>query len=161
VVCPSHEFERIPKKHLAFAAVPRYGQYDDGVIFHCPRGEFAEGRGANLLCIAQFSRSAPMPKQTPKKSAQAPSQVLQDRFLRLPDVRAKLADISRTTIYRMVAEKKFPAPYDLSSDLGEPRQAGRIVAAWLESEVNAWIASRTAARRNATPASTAEDRKAA
>lgn len=40
------------------------------------------------------------------------------RFLRLPEVK-QLTGLSRSSLYRMCAEKKFPAPVPLSS----PKQA--------------------------------------
>jgi predicted DNA-binding transcriptional regulator AlpA len=36
------------------------------------------------------------------------------RFLRLPEVK-QLTGLSRSSLYRMCAEKKFPAPFPLSS----------------------------------------------
>lgn len=58
------------------------------------------------------------------------------RFLRLADVRARVP-YSRSTIYQLVAEGKFPKPIRL----------GERAVAWLESEVDAWIASRIESAR--------------
>lgn len=84
-----------------------------------------------------------------------------DRFLRLPEVRARIAGISRSTLYRMIAEGRFPAPYDLSSEPGEPRRQGRTIAGWLESEVVAWIESRTAVRQASARAAVTSECEAA
>jgi prophage regulatory protein len=52
-------------------------------------------------------------------------------ILRLPDVRARTG-ISRTRIYRLEAEKRFPSRIRLG-----PNSVG-----WLESEIDEWIAAR-------------------
>ena len=41
-------------------------------------------------------------------------------------------DLSRTTVWRLIRTKAFPAPVRLS--------AGRV--AWIEDDVEAWIAAR-------------------
>src|SRR5438093_8077716 len=56
-----------------------------------------------------------------------------DRLLRWPDVRARTG-LSRTTVWRLVRQRAFPAPRRLSGN----------AIGWLASEVDAWIASRTA-----------------
>ena len=61
------------------------------------------------------------------------------RFLRLKEVQDRVP-YGRATIYRKVAAGQFPKPYDLGG--------GRAVA-WLESEINDWIASRITARKDA------------
>jgi prophage regulatory protein len=58
------------------------------------------------------------------------------RFLRLSEVRVRVP-YSRATIYRKVASGEFPRPYNLG---------GRAVA-WLESDVNGWIAEQVEAGR--------------
>jgi prophage regulatory protein len=57
------------------------------------------------------------------------------RFLRLTEVRNRVP-FGRATIYRKIAEGKFPKPYDMGG--------GRAVA-WLESDIDAWIAARVEA----------------
>lgn len=64
--------------------------------------------------------------------------MLNDRFLRLDDVRLK-SGYSRSSIYQKIKEQHFPAPIKLSPD-------GRAVG-WLESEVDAWLAQRVQASR--------------
>jgi len=88
-----------------------------------------------------------------------PEPVRQDRFLRVPDVIARVG-FCRSSLYNLIARGKFPAPYDLSSDPGEPRPR-RTMVGWLESEVNAWIASRTAAGRSAARAGIEQARQVA
>ena len=59
------------------------------------------------------------------------------RFLRLSEVKKRVG-YSRASIYRKVASGEFPRPYNLG---------GRAVA-WLESDVNGWIAERVEAGRS-------------
>jgi prophage regulatory protein len=56
------------------------------------------------------------------------------RFLRLSEVRHRVP-YSRATIYRLITAGQFPRPYSL----------GARAVAWLESEVDAWIAARVKA----------------
>lgn len=65
----------------------------------------------------------------------SPSLSLKENFLRLSDVRARTG-LSRSTIYAYVQDGRFPAPVKLSE---------RCVA-WIESEIDDWIAERIAAR---------------
>lgn len=55
---------------------------------------------------------------------------------RLPDVLSRIG-YSRSTIYQLIAEGKFPKPISLG---------GRAVA-WLESDIDAWIAARVESAR--------------
>lgn len=66
----------------------------------------------------------------------SPSLPLKESFLRLSDVRARTG-LSRSTIYAYVQDGRFPAPVKLSE---------RCVA-WIESEIDGWVAERIAARR--------------
>jgi prophage regulatory protein len=59
-----------------------------------------------------------------------------EKFLRLDDVRARTG-LSRSTIYAYVKSERFPAPVPLSE---------RCVA-WIESEIDNWIADRISSRR--------------
>lgn len=59
------------------------------------------------------------------------------QILRLPDVKNKTG-LSRSGIYQLIASDKFPRQIKLG-----PRSSG-----WLESEINAWITERVAARDN-------------
>jgi prophage regulatory protein len=64
------------------------------------------------------------------------------RFLRLSEVRSRVP-FSKGSIYRLVAAKRFPAPYSL----------GARASGWLEGEIDEWIASRIKARAaNQNPA---------
>ena len=53
------------------------------------------------------------------------------RFLRLADVRNRVP-YSRSTIYQLIAQDKFPKPISL----------GARAVAWLESDIDEWIAAR-------------------
>jgi len=56
------------------------------------------------------------------------------RFLRISEVRTRVG-LSRASIYRKVASGDFPRSYSL----------GARAVAWLESDVNGWIAERVEA----------------
>ncbi len=56
------------------------------------------------------------------------------RFLRLPEVRARVP-YSRATIYRLITAGQIPRPYSM----------GARAVAWLESDVTAWIEARLSA----------------
>ncbi len=58
-----------------------------------------------------------------------------EKFLRLPEVRLRVP-YSRSQIYRLVATGDFPKPYSL----------GARAVAWLERDIESWIAERS--RRN-------------
>lgn len=57
-------------------------------------------------------------------------------FLRLEQVKARTG-LSRSTLYAYVREGRFPAPVAISE---------RCVA-WVEGEIDGWIAERIASRR--------------
>jgi len=65
-----------------------------------------------------------------------------DRLLRWPSVEPSVG-ICRSYAHQLIAEGKFPAPIKLV-------EGGRA-SAWLESEVNAWIAQRVKASRPTEP----------
>lgn len=58
------------------------------------------------------------------------------RLLRLPEVRLRVG-LSRTEIYRKIANGKFPAPVKL----------GERASAWSAAEVDGWIHERLAMRK--------------
>lgn len=58
-------------------------------------------------------------------------------FLRLPDVKA-VTGLSKTSIYELIREKKFPAPVRL----------GPRAVAWVKSEVRKWALERVHASRS-------------
>lgn len=64
------------------------------------------------------------------------TQVLVQRFLRLPEVLSRVG-ASKASLYRQVAAGRFPKPVKLF----DARSSG-----WAEEEVNAWIAARLASR---------------
>jgi prophage regulatory protein len=66
-------------------------------------------------------------KQMPEKA---------QRLLRLSEVRTRIP-YSRSTIYQLIAQSKFPKPIGFG---------GRAVA-WLESEIDGWIKSRVECAR--------------
>lgn len=53
------------------------------------------------------------------------------KLLRLSDVRERVP-YSRSTIYQLIAQGKFPKPISI----------GERAVAWLESEIDAWIEAR-------------------
>jgi prophage regulatory protein len=55
------------------------------------------------------------------------------RFLRLDDVRVRVP-YSRSTIYQLMAQGKFPKPIKL----------GERAVAWVEADIDQWMADRTA-----------------
>ena len=60
-----------------------------------------------------------------------------ETLLRLPTVRARTG-LGRSTVYRLIDEGKFPRPVQLG---------GTTLVAWVQSEIDAWIAERIAAPR--------------
>lgn len=61
-----------------------------------------------------------------------------EKIIRLKAVKARCG-LSRSTLYNRIATGEFPSPVSLG-----PRSVG-----WLESEINAWIASRISESRKA------------
>jgi prophage regulatory protein len=61
---------------------------------------------------------------------------MSEKFLRLTGVQRRVP-YSRSTIYAKIARGEFPAPIDL----------GARAVAWLESDIDEWIASRIAKGR--------------
>ncbi len=59
-------------------------------------------------------------------------------FIRLEQVKTRTG-LSRSTLYAYIREGRFPAPVTIST---------RCVA-WVESEIDDWIAHRIASRRSA------------
>jgi prophage regulatory protein len=60
------------------------------------------------------------------------------RFIRLPEVQ-RLVPLSRSRLYELIAERRFPAPYKLSE-----RASG-----WDLAEIEAWTAQRAVAPQKA------------
>jgi prophage regulatory protein len=81
------------------------------------------------------------PKHSQKPRHKSPGDRLEvipssERFIRRREVQ-RLTGLSRSSLYRLIAEKDFPPAIQLSSN----------TVAWLESEINAWILDRVAASR--------------
>src|ERR1035437_3055214 len=66
---------------------------------------------------------------------------MSERFLRLIEVQRRVP-YSRSSIYQLASQGKFPKPVSL----------GARAVAWLESDIDAWIASRIAKVRALPPA---------
>jgi prophage regulatory protein len=66
------------------------------------------------------------------------------RLLRLADVRQRVP-YSRSTIYQKISRGEFPKPIGI----------GERAVAWLESDIDAWIASRVEGARGLGAASIA------
>lgn len=56
---------------------------------------------------------------------------MSEKFLRLAEVQQRVP-YSRSTIYQLIAQSKFPKAISL----------GARAVAWLESDINEWIAAR-------------------
>jgi prophage regulatory protein len=69
---------------------------------------------------------------------------MSEKFLRLAEVQ-KRVPYSRSTIYQLASQGKFPKPLSL----------GARAVAWLESDIDEWIASRIDKSRNLAPVSPA------
>jgi len=63
---------------------------------------------------------------------------MMNKLLRLPQV-MDLVGLRRTEIYRRISNGTFPSPVHL----------GARAVAWVESDIEAWIAQRIAASREA------------
>lgn len=59
-------------------------------------------------------------------------------ILRLPQLRAQI-NLSKSSIYKMVADGTFPAPVKL----------GKRAVGWLAAEIENWVTTRIAASREA------------
>ncbi|MDR3792997.1 MAG: AlpA family transcriptional regulator [Terracidiphilus sp.] len=64
-----------------------------------------------------------------------------EKFLRLAEVRNRVP-YSRSTIYQLIAQGKFPKPISL----------GARAVAWLESDIDEWITSRIGKKKAAVQA---------
>jgi len=57
----------------------------------------------------------------------------QTQIIRFPALKTKLGGISRSTVFRWVRDKQFPAPIHLGSNS----------VGWLEHQVNSWLEFRS------------------
>jgi len=69
-----------------------------------------------------------------------------NRILRRPEVERR-SGLARSTIYELVAQRRFPAPVRLGS-----RAVG-----WLADEVDQWLEARVAARDEAARTAAGDD----
>src|SRR5689334_20753685 len=81
--------------------------------------------------IAWNSRLGTAPSATAISSSTKPH-TPPVRLLRIDDVADRLGGISRSQVWRMVKDKRFP----------KPRRLGLRAVGWLEQEVSAWIIGR-------------------
>lgn len=63
---------------------------------------------------------------------------MSEQILKMPEV-IRSTGLARSTIYKLISENRFPKQIKLTS----------FSSGWLQSEVEAWIADRIAASRNA------------
>lgn len=70
-------------------------------------------------------------------------------FIRMPEVRRRTG-LSKTTIYKRIHERTFPASVPL----------GEGMVAWIEAEVDAWQAQRLAERTPPVPEESDQPRAA-
>ncbi|NCF07201.1 AlpA family transcriptional regulator [Kosakonia sp. MH5] len=75
------------------------------------------------------------PSSAPAAPLMPVSDVIQERFLRLPEV-MHLCGLSRSTIYDLISRNAFPQQVSLG---------GKNVA-WLHSEITAWMTARISDR---------------
>lgn len=73
--------------------------------------------------VAEVLTARPIPDAPP-----ADPPATEEALLRLPDLK-RLLGVSRTTIYRMIAERRFPKPYLI----------GVRAVAWRRTEALAWL----------------------
>lgn len=69
-----------------------------------------------------------------------PESCKMDQVMRMKDVVKKIG-LCRATIYAMISRGEFPRPIRI----------GERATGWRESELEAWLASRTAARQQSMP----------
>lgn len=81
--------------------------------------------------MAAAARLTSSSSPTPSMTTQPPAAVC-IRVLRIDDVADRLGGISRSQVWRMVKDKRFP----------KPRRLGLRAVGWLEQEVSAWITER-------------------
>lgn len=86
---------------------------------------------------ATATKQVPAFAKPPRASLLATLDPHRDRLMRRPEVQ-RTTGLSRSSLYRLIAEGRFPASIRLSEKS----------VAWLASEVDAWIAERVAASRS-------------
>ena len=73
-------------------------------------------------------------QRTPPESSPARTDYVTPVFLRMPTV-MRITGLGRSTIYRLMAERKFPSPVKL---------AGRAIG-WRRTDLDLWIEARPTA----------------
>lgn len=101
--------------HWIFFALDEFNSLIDQSIGEVPTGN-------RKSCHAE----SPVPTARKPESAAGPV----DRFLRLPEVR-RLTGMSRSTIYRRIAEERFPRQISMDGN----------IAVWREHDVARWLAN--------------------
>ena len=87
-----------------------------------------------MHCSAIYMRglkAASMPEPSTQTQERPPAA----RLIRLSEVQSRVG-LGRSTIYRWMSDNRFPKPYQL----------GGHAVAWLEQEIDEWIAQRIAPR---------------
>lgn len=82
-----------------------------------------------LVIYMRGSKAAPMPEPSVKTHERPPA----SRLIRLSEVQKRVG-LGRSTIYRWMSDNRFPQPYQLGSH----------AVAWLERDIDEWIAQRIA-----------------
>ncbi|MGI0133929.1 MAG: helix-turn-helix transcriptional regulator [Candidatus Micrarchaeaceae archaeon] len=86
-----------------------------------------------------ITKKSPQGQKLADGSVSEGADVLNDvSFLRLPEVKA-ITGLSKTSIYELIREKRFPPPVRL----------GPRAVAWVKSEVRQWAVERVQASRSA------------
>jgi prophage regulatory protein len=100
----------------------------------------SESNGDQPVRPQQFvPKKVPRPERLAEVSFNGTLDNLDDvSFLRLPEVKA-LTGLSKTSLYALIREKRFPAPVRL----------GPRAVAWVRSEVRRWAVERVHASRSA------------
>ena len=115
---------RRPNEHSAMSAKPATHTAGPAPA----TSQFApEGQGRTVLAAANLAPGSH------SQAAYAAAQVMaaQPILLRLPMV-MRTTGLARSTIYKLISQNQFPVPIRLS----------KRAVAWLQSEVEGWIASR-------------------
>jgi prophage regulatory protein len=84
----------------------------------------------SLCCSAKWPNSLFACVRLPQHPAQVPPST-PARMLRIPDV-VRRVGLGRSTVWRMVQEKTFPAP----------RRLGPRAVAWIEADIANWVLNR-------------------
>ena len=123
---------------LAIAEAGLLGRTIEDVITHFTREALHRDWLSQELQRACTPAPAAQPAAAPPALTTASTTTSarpENRLLRMPEVCRRIG-VSRSSLYKMIKEKSFPAS----------RQLGPMTVAWLESDVNDWIAGTSAKR---------------